>query len=390
VRHQLVIMSHRISRRVCLLLLSAAIVAGGLVSAREAPAPGGYDAIDDFRERLRADVAADAVGGITAAVVVGDDIVWAEGFGWADYDQQIPAGIETIYRIGSLTKTFTAAVLAQLVDRRVLALDDPVQKYLPEVRGLANGPWLFGKPITFRQLASHTAGLVREPGLPGAGSGPIAEWEAKVLASIPTTAVDARPGTRYSYSNIGYGVLGLALSRAARTPFMELVDDGIFAPLGMTSSTFVISDGLLPRLSVGYANTGTLIDVQTPARRRLSPGYGVPSGGIYSTVGDLARLVGALNGAGAGVTSETMRVAMQTRQTPAYGDAYGLGLYLYTTAGTVSIAGHSGAVSGYTAYLGFDPNSKVGVILLRNYESGRTNLASAANQLIRAIAPARF
>ena len=382
-------MSHRIGRRVCLVLLAAAIIAGGLVSAREVPAPGGFDAISDFRERLQADVAADAVGGITAAVVVGDDIVWAEGFGWADYDRQIPAGVETIYRIGSLTKTFTAVVLAQLVDRGVLALDDPVQKYLPEVRELANRHW-FSKPITFRQLASHTAGLVREPALPGAGSGPIAEWEAKVLASIPTTASDARPGTRYSYSNIGYGVLGLALSRAARTPFMELVDDGIFAPLGMTSSTFVISDELLPRLSVGYANTGTLIDVQTPVRRRLNPGYGVPSGGICSTVGDLARLVGALSGAGTAVTSETMRVAMQTRQTPAYGDAYGLGLYLYTTAGTVSIAGHSGEVSGYTAYLGFDPNSKVGVILLRNYQSGRTNLASAANQLIRAITAARF
>jgi CubicO group peptidase (beta-lactamase class C family) len=381
-------MNHRIGRRVCLVLLPAAIVAGGLVSAREASAPGGYEAIGDFRERLSADVAADAVGGITAAVVVGDDIVWAEGFGWADYDQQIPAGIETIYRIGSITKTFTAVVLAQLVDRRVLALDDPVQKYLPEVRGLARRPW-FSKPITFRQLASHTAGLVREPGLPGAGSGPIAEWETKVLASIPTTAFDARPGTRYSYSNIGYGVLGLALSRAARTPFMELVEDGVFAPLGMTSSAFVISDGLLPRLAVGYANTGTLIDVQTPARRRLSPGYGVPSGGICSTVGDLARLVGALSGAGTGVTSETMRVAMQTRQTPPYGDAYGLGLYLYTTAGSVSIAGHSGEVSGYTAYLGFDPTSKVGVILLRNYQSGRTNLASAANQLIHAIAAAR-
>ena len=382
-------MSHRIGRRVCLVLLAAAVVAGGLVSAREVPAPGGYDAIGDFRERLRADVAADAVGGITAAVVVGDDIVWAEGFGWADYDRQIPAGIETIYRIGSLTKTFTAVVLAQLVDRGVIALNDPVQKYLPEVRGLANRPW-FGKPITFRQLASHTAGLTREPGLPGAGSGPIAQWEAKVLASIPTTAFIARPGTLYSYSNIGYAVMGLALSRAARTPFMELVEDGIFAPLGMTSSTFVISDELLPRLSVGYANSGTRIDVQAPARAHGNPGYGVPSGGIYSTVGDLARLVGALNGAGTGLTSETMRLAMLTRQTPAYGDPYGLGLYLYATAGVPSIPGHNGRVSGYTAYFGFDPNSKVGVILLRNYETGRTNLVSAANQLIRDILVARF
>ena len=93
-----------------------AAVASAQPSARGA-------AIDAFRERLRADVAADTIGGITAAVVIGDRIVWAEGFGWADRDKRVPAGVETIYRIGSISKTFTAVVLAQLVDRRIIALD---------------------------------------------------------------------------------------------------------------------------------------------------------------------------------------------------------------------------------------------------------------------------
>ena len=109
-----------------------------IASTRAQPAPAASGAIDAFRERLRADVAADNVGSITAAVVAGDRTLWAEGFGWADRDRRVPAGVETIYRIGSISKTFTAIVLAQLVDRRTIALDDAVERYLPEVRGFAS------------------------------------------------------------------------------------------------------------------------------------------------------------------------------------------------------------------------------------------------------------
>ena len=224
--------------------------------------PPNSAAINAFRDRLRADVVADRIGGITAAVVIGDRVIWAEGFGRADSGKRV-ADVDTIYRIGSISKTFTAVVLSQLVDRKTIALDDPVETYLPEVRGFT-GARPGAKPITFRQLASHTAGLIREPTLEGAASGPIAEWESKVLASIPATSFDALPGERYSYSNIGYGVLGLALSRAAGLPFMTLVEDGIFTPLGMTSSTFIVTDELRPRLSVGYANSPTGIDTRAP------------------------------------------------------------------------------------------------------------------------------
>ena len=344
--------------------------------------------VDGFRERLRADVAADSVGGITAAVVIGDRIAWAEGFGWADRDKKVSAGVETIYRTGSISKTFTAVVLAQLVDRGTIGLDDPVEKYLPEVRGFAD-PKPGAKPITFRQLASHTAGLIREPKLQGAASGPITEWESKVLASIPTTAFATEPGARYAYSNIGYGVLGLALSRAAKMPFMKLVEDGIFVPLGMTSSTFIIDDRLRSRLSVGYANGQAGIDTEVPAREHLGRGYKVPNGGVYSTVGDLARFISALSGAGKAAMSDAMRRTMLTKQTPeATGGGYGLGLQISVAEGA-TVAGHGGSVAGYTAHIAFDPASKVGAILLRNYGAGRTNLGAVANQVVRALAAER-
>jgi CubicO group peptidase (beta-lactamase class C family) len=267
-------------------------------------------------------------------------------------------------------------------------LDDPVERYLPEVGGFTN-PGSGAPPITFRQLASHTAGLIREPRLSGAAAGPIAEWENRILASIPTTAFDTTPGARYSYSNIGYGVLGLALSRAARVPFMRLVDEGVFRPLRMTSSTFIISDTLAPWLSTGYANSRNGIDAAAPAREHAGRGYKVPNGGVYSTVGDLARFIGSLTGAGRAVLSDSMRRAMLTKQTPQPGPGgYGFGLQL-SGADADRVAGHGGSVAGYTAHIAFNVQSGVAVILLRNYQSGRTNLQQAATQLVRALSTSR-
>jgi CubicO group peptidase (beta-lactamase class C family) len=251
-----------------------------LASTLSAQSPSRSAVIDSLRSRLQTDVAADNAGSIMAAAVVGDSVVWTEGFGWADRRAKTPATRATIYRIGSISKTFTAAVLAQLVDRKVVALDDPVEKYFPEIRDLGK-PRRGAAPITFRQLASHTAGIIREPNLDDAASGPISEWESKVLASIPKTTFDTNPGARYAYSNIGYGILGVALSRAANVPFMTLVEDGIFKPLGMTSSTYMISEALRPLLSVGY---GPGRSESTPAREHLGRGYKVPNGGIYTNV----------------------------------------------------------------------------------------------------------
>src|SRR5690606_30505185 len=129
----------------------------------------------------------DGIGSITAAVIARGEAVWANGFGWADRDAKKPADANTIYRVGSISKSFTAVLLAQLVADGKLRLDDPVRAHLPAVDGFANPPEGL-QPITFRQLASHTAGLIREPRLEGAAAGPFTEWEAKVLASIPATS----------------------------------------------------------------------------------------------------------------------------------------------------------------------------------------------------------
>ena len=348
-------------------------------------------AIDSFRLRLRADVAEDGVGGITAAIVVGDRMMWAEGFGWANRDRRIPAGVETIYRIGSISKSFTAVALMQLVDQGTLTLDYPVVRVLSQVEGFAQRP-AAAAPVTFRHLASHTAGIIREPALDGAAAGPIEEWERKVLASIPATRFDTVPGARYAYSNIGFGVLGLAVSRAAGAEFREVVTRGIFQRLGMAHSSFVVPHDDLRHLAVGYANRRDgSIDADGPAREHRGRGYKVPNGGIYSTVGDLARFIAGMTGAaGDALLPLEHRLEMMRMQTPGSDSSgYGLGFQIRSGPEGRRFIGHGGSVAGYTAHLVFEPESAIGVVLLRNYGSGRTNLGRAATEVLAALVEAR-
>lgn len=348
------------------------------------------DVLDAFARQIAADVEADGIGAITAAVFRGDQVLWAQGFGWADPENRIRAGVRTIYRTGSISKSFTAVLLADLVEDGVIDLDGPVESALPEVAHFAEAPADMA-PITFRQIASHTAGLNREPDLEGAAAGPIEDWGHKVLASIPHTTFYGTPGTEYRYSNIGFGVLGYALQRATGTSFMRLVEERIFEPLGMHSSTFIVGPDLARRLAVGFANRPDgSVDDAFPALEHEGRGYKVPNGGVYSTVSDLATFAAAVMGRtdyellGAAARADVMR-----RQTPPDGPGYGLGFSIAEVSradgSTLTFVGHGGSVAGYNAYLTFEPVSGYGVVLLRNYNRGETNLGRVGNALLTAI-----
>ena len=335
-----------------------------------APAAGQFSefeaAIAAFDAEVATAVAADAGGCVSVAVFVGNEVVWAKGYGWADIENRIAATADTIGRTGSISKSFTAVLMMQLAERGVLDIDEPVEDYFPEIAGLADRP-AGAPPLTFRMLASHTAGLIREPRLRGAASGPIYGWEDKILESIPNTSFQTTPLTEYSYSNIGFGMLGLASSRAAGEPFMELVSELIFRPLGMDSSTFTVNTpDLARRLSVGYSRNRQSgeISAEQATREHFGRGYKVPNGGIYSTVIDMARFAAAMMGESpVPILSAASRAEMMTPQEPA--QTYGLGFTVQTSEAGVTTVGHGGSVAGYNAGLSFDPDSKVGVAMLR-------------------------
>ena len=370
-------------------VLSSLALAATFLVARPAIAQSGdadawRAAISRFEQKIETQVAADDVGGISVAVARGSDVVWARGFGWADRESRIPAGVGSIYRVGSISKTFTAVVMMQAIERGYFELDQPlsssfaVAARFPEAR--EGTP-----PPTFRQFASHTSGLSREPAWDSAASGPIGIWEERVVESIPLSRFQNAPGAEYSYSNIGYGVLGLAVARAVGRPFMELVEADVFKPLGMTSSTFVIGPELAPRLTAGYVNRGDgSPDPEVPAREHAGRGYKVPNGGVYSTVLDLARFMGALQGRAMPPALSQSSIEEMTRvHTPEDPDnGYGLGLMVRTAESGARLIGHSGSVAGYNAYMVFEPESGLGVVLLRNYNQSEASLGEAGLELL--------
>ncbi|MDH3734265.1 MAG: beta-lactamase family protein [Gemmatimonadota bacterium] len=346
------------------------------------------EAIAEFSAQIAEDVRTDGIGGITAAVFLGDQVVWAEGFGWADPEGGVPAGVRTIYRTGSISKSFTGVLLADLVDEGVLGLDDAVVDVLPEVAAFGDAPNGM-RPVTFRQMASHSAGLIREPELEGAAAGPIEDWGHKILASIPHTSFYAMPGTEYRYSNIGFGILGYALQRAMGESFISMVERRIFDPLGMSSSTFIVGPDLQHRLAVGFANAPAgEVNAEFPALEHAGRGYKVPNGGVYSTVGDLATFGAAVMGRTAHeLLSTDIRSQVMSPQTPADSETkYGLGFSLNEITlqdrSEATLVAHGGSVAGYNAFLVFEPESGLGVVLLRNYNWGATNLGQAAQRLL--------
>jgi len=363
----------------------------GSAPALEAQRARWDDAVTRFSATIAEDVADDGAGGIAAGVMVDGDLVWADAWGLADRETREPMLPSSVSRTGSISKSVTAVLMMILVDEGVIGLDDPVSRYLPEMDGLQDRR-AGTEDVTFRHRASHTAGLVRESAWPESVVGPIEDWERRMLQSIPRTAYDSIPGARYQYSNIGFGILGLALSRAADRPFIDLVEEKIFVPLGMTGSSFIVKGAELgPRLAQGYTVRNGTVSGEAPAREHAGRGYKVPNGGVYSTVADLGRFLGAIAGVrGLRILEESSRTEMLRMQTPEDPQrGYGLGLTLTVDDEGNRLAAHGGSVAGYNAYMAVDPDHQVGVVLLRNYTGGRTNLGRVAQSLLEELRTSR-
>ncbi|MCF0055367.1 serine hydrolase [Dyadobacter sp. CY356] len=321
---------------------------------------------------------------ISGAILKGDQLIWSKAYGVSNVSTHAMADTATIYRIGSISKPFTAFLMMLLVQDSIIHLNDPVELYLPEVKKLKG--YSDHTKITFQQLATHTSGLTREPGLPDAASGPIQQWESKILQSIPTTSFESNPGEKFSYSNIGYGILGLALSRAAQKPFIELIQKRLFEPLHMNSSYFVVPNKKLSDLSVGMQElSGGRTDTETPLSEHAGRGYKVPNGGIYSTPNDLAKFMRCIQGAAPNLlTTENLRMMQNKMIGIGEQNFYGAGFFINQEKG-LTIINHGGAVAGYTANFAFAKENNYGIILMRNYAEGEPDIYELPFELLGAF-----
>jgi serine-type D-Ala-D-Ala carboxypeptidase/endopeptidase len=290
-----------------------------------------------------------------AYAVVRDGDATVGGFGGAEP--------RTIFEIGSLTKVFTALLLADMAERGQVRLSDPAARYLPGAAG----------PVTLADLATHTSGLPRlPPGLAWSAltrrRDPYAGYsEARLVrAARRSLRASSRPNA-YAYSNYGYGLLGYLLGQAAGSSYQALVAERICGPLGLADTTFDVPRADHDRLARGHA------------RGRAVPGWHMgalaAAGGLHSTAADLATLLRACLAAPAGTPlavtplavtplDGALRATMRPRAGIPAGQI-GLAWHL-TVRGDRELIWHNGMTGGYSAMLAFDPVRGVGVAALAN------------------------
>ena len=196
------------------------------------------DGAAEFEAKLASFVRENRLYGAAAGVVHGDELAWSWGAGFADMAAGRAAGPDVLYRIASITKTFTGTAIMRLRDAGKLDLDDPVVKWVPELADSATPETIGG--VTIRRLLSHESGLVSEP--PGtdfmAAQPTYQGVAARNLERAGEIFTAVPPNTQLKYCNLGYQLLGEIVSRISGTPYPQYVAEQILTPLGMTSTGF--------------------------------------------------------------------------------------------------------------------------------------------------------
>ncbi len=323
-------------------------------------------------KRIEQEMKNQGLPGLAFGIVIDGELAYSKGFGITSPDSKQAPDADTVYRIGSITKSFTALTVLALRDDGVLQLDDPLQKWIPQAAQLVY-PTQDAQPITLRQLANHTSGLPRmgtfEP-----ENGPS---EAVVVDSLAKLPLESTPGTRWNYSNLGFGLLGIVISHATKQRFEDVSAARIFKPLGMTSTSWdPPADKLAPAFELGPKGP----QPKTPARLGAIGG----AGAIYSTVRDMAKYVAFQLSAYPPRSAEdrgpirraTLREAHSTgvliglAQEPVAAAGYGFGWSMHRSCRFDDDVSHSGGIDSHRARIEFSPSRGVGMVGLTNFPMG--------------------
>lgn len=312
-------------------------------------------ALDDaVRQRAEELTRAGMHASIVIAVIDGKDSA-VYGFGSVHAGKNAKPGADTVYQIGSVTKTMTALLLADAVVEGKVKLDEPVAALLPAY----TVPAFDGKQISLLDLATHYSALPRLPDnfAPKDPANPYADYtEAKQRQFLAAYRLPHAPGTAFDYSNIGYAVLGTALAAQAGTSYEALLQKRIAAPLGMRSTSNTPSHGMLARLAPGHLLSGEA----TPA---WELNVVAPAGGVYSSARDMVAYLQAY-------MLRPLRpyaLAIQPQRALAADSATKIGLaWLLQQQQGHHYAWHSGQTGGYASYAAFTTDGKRGVVVLTN------------------------
>jgi D-alanyl-D-alanine-carboxypeptidase/D-alanyl-D-alanine-endopeptidase len=336
--------------RACILLVFSLLFAA-LPPMASAAAP------DELQQALKDAVDNRLTVGIVAGVI-GRDGQALYNYGKTAADGRAVDG-DTVFEIGSVTKTFTATLLADMVKRGLVKLDDSVAKYLPKgVKVPSRG----GKEITLLDLATHSSGLPRMPAnfAPADPDNPYADYTAaKLFEFLANYELPRDIGASYEYSNLGAGLLGEALARRAGKSYEALLAERIFRPLKMSSTGIVLRPGMAARLAKGHSPELTPVknwDLDALAG----------AGAIRSTANDMLKYVAAYMGLKHSPLSGAMALAQRDFKDTTIPDMrIGLAWHLMKRPDSV-IVWHNGGTAGYHSFVGFDPKQGTGIVVLSN------------------------
>ncbi len=339
-------------------------------------------ALPEVEKALAARVAKEAFPGSAAGLVIDGELVWSKG--WGERAPGAPApDLDTVFRIASMTKSFTALAILKLRDEGKLSLEDPVAKWIPEIgampRATADSP-----EITLRHLLTHSEGFPEDNPW---GDRQLARSDAFLLAmakaGIPFSNA---PGVAFEYSNTGFALLGQVVARASRTRYRDYVDANILKPLGMTSTYWEASAVPKERLAAGMKLVnGAPVVV---AEAHLPDGAFGAMGGLYSTVRDLAKYTafflsawpprddadaGPVKRSSLREMQQVARFAGARAKPPADGKpleltagGYGYGLGARRTCALAHVVSHGGGLPGFGSIMSWLPEHGVAFVGLVN------------------------
>jgi D-alanyl-D-alanine-carboxypeptidase/D-alanyl-D-alanine-endopeptidase len=280
------------------------------------------------------------------------------GYGKIAKDRnQVPDG-DTVYEIGSITKVFSSLLLADMVERGEVKLDDPVSKYLPKTVKM---PSRNGREITLLDISEQRSGLPRMPSnfKPADPANPYVDYgPAQLYAFLSGYTLTRDPGEKYEYSNLAVGLLGHVLSLRSGMSYEELVRKRVLEPLGMTSTSITLSADQKKRLASGY-------DAALKPVKNWDLDALAGAGAIRSTANDMLKFLAA----NLELTDTPLKPAMR-RMRSVRKDAgspnvdIGMGWHIFKQYG--DIFWHNGGTAGYRSFAGFDPAKKTGVVVLCN------------------------
>jgi CubicO group peptidase (beta-lactamase class C family) len=292
------------------------------------------------------------IPGLSLAVIKAGQIILAKGYGFANVEHQVPVKPETIFQSGSVGKQFTATAVMILVEEGKIKLDDSISKYLD------NTPKSW-KGITVRHLLTHTAGMIMYPENLNLREDYTEDELLNHAASIPLTF---QPGEKWSYSNLGYFVLGIMISKLTGKFYGDFIQERIFKPLGMNTARVINEADIIPNRAAGYR----LENGKLKNQEWFSPTFNsTADGSLYLTVLDMAKWDAALYGEKILKPSSLEQMWTPVKLNDGKTYPYGLGWFLDEVQGHRLIH-HAGGWQGFTSVIWRYVDDKLTIVVFAN------------------------